>query len=44
VEYRSNKNSRNITYTYKYMQNMFAKVGLVEETKEGGKEGKKDNE
>jgi hypothetical protein len=30
-------------YTCKYIQNMYTKVGLVEETKGGGK-GKKDSE
>jgi hypothetical protein len=40
VEYRLNKNTNNIIYTYKYTQNMYPKVGLVEETKGGGKEGK----
>jgi hypothetical protein len=33
-----------ILYVYKYVQSMDAKVGLVEETKGGGKEGKKDSE
>jgi hypothetical protein len=32
----------NIVYAYKYILNMYAKVGLVEETKGGRKEGKKD--
>jgi hypothetical protein len=43
VEYRSNKNTSNIIYTYKYTQNMYPKVGLVEETKKGGVERRKDN-
>jgi hypothetical protein len=30
-------------YTYKYIQNMYSKVGLEEEAKGGGKEGKKDS-
>jgi hypothetical protein len=37
VEYRLNKNPGNILYTYKYVQNMYLKVRLVEETKGGGK-------
>jgi hypothetical protein len=44
VEYKRNTNTRNIIYTYKYIQNMYPKVGLVEVTKGGGKEGKKDSE
>jgi hypothetical protein len=36
VEYRPN--------TYKYIQKMYPKVGLVEETKGERKEGKKDSE
>jgi hypothetical protein len=43
VEYRSNTNTSNIIYAYKYIQNMYPKVGLEEETKGGGKEGKKVN-
>jgi hypothetical protein len=31
----------NIIYTWKYMQSMYLKVGLIKETKGGGKEGKK---
>jgi hypothetical protein len=31
-----------ILYTYKYIQNMFPKVGQLEETKRGEKEGKND--
>jgi hypothetical protein len=34
--YRSYTNTSNIIYAYKYVQNMYPKVGLVEETK-GGK-------
>jgi hypothetical protein len=41
VEYKPNTNTNNI-YAYKYIQNMYPKVGLIEETKGGGKEGKKD--
>jgi hypothetical protein len=37
VGYRPNKNKSNIIHTYKYIQNMHLKVGLVEETKGGGK-------
>jgi hypothetical protein len=29
-------------HAYKYLQNMFPKMRLLEETKEGGKEGKND--
>jgi hypothetical protein len=43
VEYSPNTNISNIIYTYKYTQNMYAKVGLVEEIKRKEKEGKKDN-
>jgi hypothetical protein len=44
AEYRPNTNTSNIyIYTCKYIQNMYTKVGLVEETKGGGK-GKKDSE
>jgi hypothetical protein len=39
---RSNTNTRNIIYTYKYIQNMFPKAELLEEARERGKEGKKD--
>jgi hypothetical protein len=42
VEGRPNTNTSIIRYTYKYIQNMFPKVGLEEETKEGGKEEKND--
>jgi hypothetical protein len=41
VEYRPNTNTSNIIYTYKYIQNMNQKVGLIEETKGGGKTGRK---
>jgi hypothetical protein len=44
VKYRPNTNTRNITYAYKYLQNMYPQLELVEETKRGGKEGKKDSE
>jgi hypothetical protein len=43
VEYRPNINTISITYTYKYIQNMYSKVGLIEDTKGEGK-GKKDRE
>jgi hypothetical protein len=42
VEYRLNANTSNIIYTYTYIQNISPKVGLVEEAKGGGKEGKKE--
>jgi hypothetical protein len=38
VEHISNTNTSIIFYTYKYIQTLFPKVGLLEETKEGGKE------
>jgi hypothetical protein len=43
VEYRSNINISNITYTYKYIQNLYPKVEveLVEETKERGEKERK---
>jgi hypothetical protein len=45
VEDRPNaKNTSIIIYTCKYIQNMFTKVELLEETNRGGKEGKKDSE
>jgi hypothetical protein len=44
VEYRPSTKTRDITYAQKYIQNMYPNVGLVEETKGGGKEGKKDSE
>jgi hypothetical protein len=43
VEYRPNTNASNIIYREKYIQNMYPKVALVEETKERGKKRKKDN-
>jgi hypothetical protein len=43
VEYRYNTNISNITYTHIFIQNMYPKVGLVEETKGGGKEENKAN-
>jgi hypothetical protein len=36
-----NTNTSNTIYTNKYTQNMYPKVGLVEETKEGGKKERK---
>jgi hypothetical protein len=41
VEDRSNTSTSIITYTYKYIQNMFTKVGLIE-IKGGEKEEKND--
>jgi hypothetical protein len=38
VEDRSNTNASIIVCTYKYRQNMFPKVELLEETEGGGKE------
>jgi hypothetical protein len=43
VDYRPNTNISNVIHTYKYIQSMNPKMGLVEETKGGGKEGKKDS-
>jgi hypothetical protein len=43
VEYRPITNIRNIIYTCKYIQNIYPKVELAEETKGGGKEGNKDS-
>jgi hypothetical protein len=40
VEDRCNINISIIIYTYKHILNIFPKVGLLEETKEGGKEEK----
>jgi hypothetical protein len=42
VENRSNTNTSINIYTFKYIQNLFPKVGLLEETKRGGKEEKND--
>jgi hypothetical protein len=42
VEYRPNTNTRKITYTYKYIQNMYQNMELVEESK-GEEEGKNDS-
>jgi hypothetical protein len=42
VENRSNTSTSIIIYTCKNIQNMFPKVGLLEETKGGGKEEKND--
>jgi hypothetical protein len=39
VKYRLNTNISSIIYTFKYTQNMYPKVGLVEGTKGGGKGG-----
>jgi hypothetical protein len=38
VEVRSNTIISTIKYTYKYIQNIFHRVGQLEETKVGGKE------
>jgi hypothetical protein len=43
VEYKTNINTSNIIFTKKYRENIYSKVGLVVETKGGGKEGKEDN-
>jgi hypothetical protein len=40
VVYRPNTNMSNIIDNYKYIQNTYPKVGLVEETKEEKKERK----
>jgi hypothetical protein len=37
-------NRGNVIFTYKYIQNMYPKVGLAEETKRGEKEARKDGE
>jgi hypothetical protein len=37
VEYRPNTNLSNVTYTYRYIQNMYPQVGVIEETKGGGR-------
>jgi hypothetical protein len=42
VEDRANTNTSIIIYTYKYIQNMFPKVGILEETNGGRKEEKND--
>jgi hypothetical protein len=44
VEYRPNKNTSNITYIHMYIQNMHSKVRLVEDTKGGVKEIRKNSE
>jgi hypothetical protein len=44
VEDRYNKNTSIIIYTYEYIQDMFPKVGLLEETKGGEKDEKNDRE
>jgi hypothetical protein len=41
---RSNTNTSSIIYTNKYVQNMFPKVRLLEDTKGGGKEEDNDRE
>jgi hypothetical protein len=43
VEYRHNTNRAKL-YVQTYIQNKYPKVGLVEETKGEGKEGKKASE
>jgi hypothetical protein len=42
VEDRANTSIKIILYTYKYIQNMFPKVGLLQKTEEGGKEDNND--
>jgi hypothetical protein len=42
VDYKANTNTSNIIFTKKYIQNIYSKVGLEEETKAEVKEGKKD--
>jgi hypothetical protein len=44
AEDRTNTNANIIMYTYKYIQNMFPKVGLLEDTKGRGKQEKNDSE
>jgi hypothetical protein len=41
VEYRPNKNTSNIIYTYKYIQNMYPKVVLEGKNKGKGTEERK---
>jgi hypothetical protein len=42
VEYRPSTNKSNVICTYKYIERIYLKAGLVKETKRGEKEGKKD--
>jgi hypothetical protein len=42
VEGRSNTNTSITICTYKYIPKIFPKVVVLEESKEGGKEGKND--
>jgi hypothetical protein len=45
VKDRSNTNIRNIIYKYKYIQNIFQNMKMLDKTKGGGKEkGMVDNE
>jgi hypothetical protein len=44
MKYKPNANTSNIIYTYKNIQTMYQKVGLIEETKRRGNEKKKDSE
>jgi hypothetical protein len=44
VEDRFNANRSIIKYTYKYIEKMLPKVGLLEEAKRGGKEEKNESE
>jgi hypothetical protein len=41
---QTNTNTSTSIYTYKHIQNMFPKVGLLEKTERRGKEGKNDKE
>jgi hypothetical protein len=43
VEESFNTSTGIIIYTYKYIENVFPQVGLLEETKEGEKEGMVEN-
>jgi hypothetical protein len=43
VEYRPNTNINNIIYTYKCIQNMYPKVGLIGKPREEEKKEKKDS-
>jgi hypothetical protein len=44
VEYSPNTTTSNNIYTHKYIQDMYPKMRLLEDTKGGRKEGKEDSE